>query len=66
MEGYSTAIVLADNMATAIERKLHTISVFVDLEKAFNIIDMLTIVWKYGLGHIQAMKFQFIYCRKKQ
>ena len=40
MEGYSTALALtdwADNITTAIDWKLHTISVFFDLEEAFTI-----------------------------
>ena len=38
----STALALTnlvDNMATSIDKKLHTISVFLNLEKAFDTID---------------------------
>ena len=41
-EGYSTTVALTDlvdNIATAIDKKLHTISVFFDIEKAFDSID---------------------------
>ena len=55
-EGYSTAMALTDlvdNIATAIEKKLHTISIFLDFEKATDSIDYSSLLKKlghYGIG----------------
>ena len=46
---------LVDNITTAIDKKLHTISVFLDLEKAFDTIDhplLLKKVGHYGIRGI--------------